>query len=233
MKDPYIYENGVLINNFSIKDYETLKKYEQDIVNIKFIKIEEQNFGENNIETLKKIHKYLFEDLYPWAGEFRTIPIEKSEPILGGDTIRYSMPKDIEKNIKSILKKMNNIKWNQLSIDDKAKEFAEDIAKLWKTHAFRDGNTRTIVTFADKFSRDNNFELDLSIIKENSTYFRNYLVKATDGQYAEIGYLERMLKACIESGEEKKKSLNKEKKNNISIKKTRSRVRTRGQENSR
>ena len=233
MKDPYVYENGVLINNFSIKDYETLKKYEQNIVNIKFIKIGEQDFGKNDIESLKKIHKYLFGDLYPWAGEFRTIPIEKTEAILGGDTIRYSMPKDIEKNIKNILKRMNTTNWKELSIEDKAKVFAKDIAELWQTHAFRDGNTRTIVTFADKFSRNNGFELDLTIIKENSTHFRNYLVKASDGQYAEIGYLERMLKACIENGEENKKVLNKEKKSNMSIKKTRSRLRTKGQENSR
>lgn len=232
MKDPYVYKNGVLINKFDIDDSEKLKEMEVKIVVWKFLKIKEQDFGKNDIETLKKIHKYLFCDIYPWAGKFRTISIEKSEPILGGDTIRYSTPKDIEKNIKSILRRMNTTNWEKLSIEDKAKLFAKDIAELWQTHAFRDGNTRTIVTFADKFSKDNNFELDLSIIKENSTFFRNYLVKASDGQYAEVGYLERMLKACIESSEQKKKNLDKEKKN-ISNKKIRSRSRVDNRENSR
>lgn len=140
------------------------------------------------------------------------------------------MPEDIKKNIKSILKRMNTTNWKELSIEDKAKVFAKDIAELWQTHAFRDGNTRTIVTFADKFSRNNGFELDLTIIKENSTLFRNYLVKASDGQYADIGYLERMLKACIESGEEKKKVLNKK---SVSNNKIRSRSRINNRENSR
>jgi cell filamentation protein len=230
MKDPYVYKNGVLINKFDIDDSEKLKEMEVKIVAWKFLKLEEQDFGKNDTEALKKIHRYLFGDIYSWAGEFRTIPIEKSEAILGGDTIRYSMPKDIEKNIKNILKRMNTTNWKELSIEDKVKVFAKDIAELWQTHAFRDGNTRTIVTFADKFSRNNGFELDLTIIKENSTHFRNYLVKASDGQYADIGYLERMLKACIESGEEKKKVLNKK---SVSNNKIRSRSRINNRENSR
>lgn len=230
MKDPYVYKNGVLINKFDIDDSEKLKEMEVKIVAWKFLKLEEQDFGKSDTEALKKIHRYLFGDIYSWAGEFRTIPIEKSEAILGGDTIRYSMPKDIEKNIKNILKRMNTTNWKELSIEDKVKVFAKDIAELWQTHAFRDGNTRTIVTFADKFSRNNGFELDLTIIKENSTHFRNYLVKASDGQYADIGYLERMLKACIESGEEKKKVLNKK---SVSNNKIRSRSRINNRENSR
>lgn len=223
MKDPYTYENGVLKNKFDIREYEELKKLEKNIIPIKLIKIREQDFGNNNIESLKKIHKYLFEDLYEWAGKVRTVPIEKAEAILGNDTIRYSQPKDIEKELTNTLHKMNSIDWNNLSIDEKSKEFSKGIAEIWKAHPFRDGNTRTVVTFADKFANEKGFELDLTIIQNNHTHFRNYLVKASDGQYAESGYLERMIKACIESQQEKNKENDKEN----SQKKTRSRSRTR------
>lgn len=30
------------------------------------------------------MHRYMFQDIYEWAGKIRTINIEKEEPVLGG-----------------------------------------------------------------------------------------------------------------------------------------------------
>ena len=42
-----------------------------------------------NYETLLAIHGYIFGDLYPWAGQLRTIDIFKEEEVLGGVSLKY------------------------------------------------------------------------------------------------------------------------------------------------
>ena len=94
MKDPYVYEDtGTLINKLGIKDYKELRQAEADITFSRLITIEKDvKFKEFNVEYLKNIYKYILGDIFDWAGEFRTVPMEKPEEILGGDTIRYAYP---------------------------------------------------------------------------------------------------------------------------------------------
>ena len=80
--DPYLNENGVLKNKLGINDSEKLEEAEKLIVNYKMLKIDEQDFGKsNNVECLKNINKYLFGELYEWAGETRKIDMIKYEKI--------------------------------------------------------------------------------------------------------------------------------------------------------
>lgn len=51
---------------------------------------------------------------------------------------------------------------------------ADIITNIWEIHPFRDGNTRTILTFASILAKKNNFELNL-IGKDN---IRDIFVKA-------------------------------------------------------
>lgn len=203
MKDPYILKNGVLKNKLNIKSIELLKLVEE-------VKLPVRLFILNTIdlkkgyESLKDIHNHLFNEFYEWSGEFRTIPIEKAEKILGNDTIRYTAPKDIEKELIKIFKIMNETQFRDLSIEDRVVKFSSNIATIWKIHPFRDGNTRTITSFAQKFLREKGLELNLEIIKENHKYFRNSLVKACDGQYAETKFLEKIIKDCMQNISKKK-----------------------------
>ena len=38
--------------------------------------------GDYDSAHLKKMHKYIFQDIYEWAGKYRTINIEKEAPHL-------------------------------------------------------------------------------------------------------------------------------------------------------
>lgn len=46
---------------------------------------------------------------------------------------------------------MNSRSWADMALSDKAKCFSEDLAAIWKVHAFREGNTRLAVTFCCQF----------------------------------------------------------------------------------
>lgn len=48
----------------------------------------ENNF-ELSVAYLKFIHKYLFHDIYEYAGEFRNINFSKHEEVLHGDSVAY------------------------------------------------------------------------------------------------------------------------------------------------
>lgn len=201
MKDPYLDENRVLKNKFGIKNKEELRSKEIRIVTYKLFKIREQNFGKsNNIECLKNINKYLFGDLYEWAGETRKIDMIKYEKYLGGASVEYSSQESIESDIKRVFSKLENVEWNKINDEEKIKKLSSGIIELWQAHAFREGNTRTIGVFLDVYTREKNILMDYEVIKKNPDYFRNSLVLAT---LDETKYIESMIKGCMENGKEK------------------------------
>lgn len=202
MKDIYLYEDApVLKNLLNIKDEKLLEIAESDITYIKLLDID-SHFTDDRFDyiRLKKIHKIIFEDIYKWAGEERIINITKGERVLGGDTIRYSDVNNIEEDVNVVISKLNNIKWSSIGIQETAESFAKLIASLWQIHPFREGNTRTIITFATQFSKVHGFSMSKTLLRENSEYVRDALVKASDGQYSEYHYLTNIFKDAIENG---------------------------------
>jgi len=93
------------------------------------------------------MHKYIFQDLYEWAGQQRKLNIYKEEAVLGGLSIDYSDVFDIPRDAESVLSEMRNKNWSVMNIHDSAVQFSDSLAKLWRVHPFREGNTRTTVTF--------------------------------------------------------------------------------------
>lgn len=200
MKDPYVYEEtGTLKNKLGIKDYEELRKAESDISFVKLLTVDRDvDCSKFDLDYIKNIHKYILDDIYDWAGEFRTVPMVKPEDILGGDTVRYAYPKEIEPKAKECLNELNRVNWNAKSLDDKAMNFTKLIAELWQVHPFRDGNTRTIVTYAFRFAEEHGFRMDRKLLLDNFAYVRKSLVKASDGEYSDYQYLYKIIKDSIQ-----------------------------------
>ena len=71
-------DSNVLVNKFNIKDYAKLMEVETDIVVYKSFELRQEGItGNFDIEHIIGIHKYLFNELYPFAGLFRTENIAK------------------------------------------------------------------------------------------------------------------------------------------------------------
>ncbi len=204
MRDPYLYDDvPVLKNKLNIKDADRLQAAEADITFIKFLNIDKLNHGQElDFNYVKSLHQHIFEDVYPFAGQTRKVQIYKPELVLGGDTIRYSQPDQIEEHAGNVINKMNGINWRSLSLEDRSMEYTKNIAALWQVHPFREGNTRTTMTFASHFADRNGFPLDKQLFRENAAFVRNALVKASDGMYAEFQYLDKIMKDSMVLGEE-------------------------------
>lgn len=67
------------------------------------------------------------------------------------------------------LEKFNNTNWGNLNLEQKSNIFTNYLTELWKIHPFRDGNTRTTLTFATQFAKEHDFPLDLAFLLDNLT----------------------------------------------------------------
>lgn len=140
-------DTDVLKNKLGITDKEELKETEKEIVRKKlaylYLKPIEGNFDK---EHLYKIHKYIFDDIYPFAGKVRTCTLQK-------DIHVFCDPKDIEKYLEITLKQMNDEFDNNEMYS--AQEFAFKLGKYYYEilyiHPFREGNGRSVRTFFRDF----------------------------------------------------------------------------------
>ena len=77
--DPYVQKSGVLKNKLNIKNEEKLKLAESDIVITRIHEYFSNMSFSRTKEFYLSLHKHLFGDIYPFAGEIRTVNIEKQE----------------------------------------------------------------------------------------------------------------------------------------------------------
>ena len=76
MSDPYLYPNSpALINNLGITDADELEHIERQLISSRMD--EGCPEGDFDLKHLQAIHHHLFQDVYEWAGEIRTLEINK------------------------------------------------------------------------------------------------------------------------------------------------------------
>ena len=192
--DPYVYPNGILINRFGIQDYEQLALVEKEFLGHKVITTELVESENLDYWLLKRIHAYIFNELFDWAGEFRTVPLVKAEKLfIPGLSIDYSPPSKIKREVCHILNELNAIRWGNQSLDEISELFATKIAQLWRVHPFRDGNTRAIMGYAKIYAYERGFPMNMS-------YFTEILTAPKDENGMQIGLSLRdmFVAACLD-----------------------------------
>lgn len=173
MLDPYLYENTeVLQNKLNIRTQDGLNDAEADYVVYRLKELAMNPLpGEYNTEHLLKMHHYIFQDLYEWAGEPRIIAIYKEEDVLGGMSVEYSDPFDIVKDIHNILSDMREKPWKDMDRKRATVEFCDSLARLWKVHPFREGNTRTTITFCCQYADAVGLKINRELFEKTADMF--------------------------------------------------------------
>lgn len=134
--DPYSYpdQQDVLINRFDIRDAKTLEHRENLITAWQLTRPVQLTLSPAGIA---RIHRHIFEPIYPWAGEFRSVDMIKPGAI-------YCRPWLIKGELKKLTGAM--VADDDLKSAD-ARKFATSAAKysvlLHVIHPFREGNSRT------------------------------------------------------------------------------------------
>ncbi len=126
------------LNRFGLTDYSALQRIEASLVHRRQAQIEEEGLlGRFDPGHLRKIHWFLFRDLFPWAGELRVVGLAKvgSAP--------FAAPAHIAGSLSTVLA---GLATEQLLRGCSAAIFAERAAfylgEINAIHPFREGNGR-------------------------------------------------------------------------------------------
>ncbi len=151
---------------------------ECDLVSTKIVQLLEDDGFKLSVNYLKYVHKFLFQDVYEFAGEFRKVDFSKCEQILNNDSVAYGDCKTLEQSLEYdiSLEKVKN--YNAMNIVDVINNITNFSANIWQTHPFREGNTRTTALFIEKYLVSLGYNVDNTMFKDKSVYFRNALVRS-------------------------------------------------------
>lgn len=163
-----------LINKFGIKNDKNLSEIEAKITFAKAAVLESQDPKlPLNFEYYKSIHRFLFEDLYDWAGELRKVNISKRGT-------NFCNVNELENMCESCFKRLETKNYFK---GLNRKELAEEIVDFYQTtnylHPFREGNGRTQRIFISKLIRINGFSFNFSNI--NPDLLMIATIKAANG----------------------------------------------------
>jgi cell filamentation protein len=180
-KSLYCYkESDVLINKENIRDAKALAEYEADITMFRQYELEKEQpvKGKYGITHLKRIHKYIFQDIYPFAGKFRMENIEK------GATF-FSRSEFIEENLDLILKELKkDLLLRGLNAEEFSKKAAYYMSEINLIHPFREGNGRTIREFIRQLAHYCGYIINWSLI--NSEALLKAIILAVDKDYGSL-----------------------------------------------
>lgn len=194
MADPYLYEDvPVLKNKLEIKDGKTLDLVEAEQSRMNMMLLYEEGFEDFSPSGLQHIHRYLFGDLYEWAGAFRIINIQKREEILAGKSVWYSNEDCIGADLQKAFANLHCVKWGTLARAEFVAELSRKFPLIWQTHPFREGNTRTVVMMLTFFVEHFGYFLDRELLAQSAGYVRNSFVMASLDQFSEFEHLEKIL----------------------------------------
>jgi cell filamentation protein, protein adenylyltransferase len=78
--DPYVYPGTTVLKNLrDIRDASLFSKFEAIATTRRAIELEHEPLQRDfDARHLRAIHRYIFQDVSEWAGEFRTVNISKS-----------------------------------------------------------------------------------------------------------------------------------------------------------
>ena len=124
------------------------------------------------------LHRQIFDGVFKFAGEIRSVELTKREWVLNGDSVQYTPSCMIKDTLEYDFDRERKFKYKGLSEDRFVEHFAAFISGIWQIHPFREGNTRTAALFAIKYLRSRGYSVTNDLFAEKSYYFRNALVRA-------------------------------------------------------
>ena len=158
----YCYSNSnVLINKLNIKDEQTLFEAEKKLTLIRLQELQKTPVNGNfDYKHLKAIHRYIFQDVYNWAGKLRTVEIGKGNLFCTTEFLVSYGESILNNYFKSCFNAKNN--FNKF-----IKVFSLNYADLNALHPFREGNGRTQREFARLICLKCGYIFDLSCTTHN------------------------------------------------------------------
>jgi cell filamentation protein len=175
-------KTGVLRNLANITDADDLLFFESAAVIKRAKELESQPIAVQNAETLLDIHRYLFQDVYHWAGQKRTVEISKQgKP--------FFLTAYFDKGFAYIETLITD--YRKIDPADKS-QLAEHLAILLDSinylHPFREGNGRTQREFIRVLALEKGYTLNLNP-PDNLDVYERYMSGTIEGDVEKLTVL--------------------------------------------
>jgi cell filamentation protein, protein adenylyltransferase len=114
--------------------------------------------GAFDLTHLRAIHRHLFQDIYDWAGELRTVEISKRDQ-------QFQFRQYIQTGMADVHRRLERSRFLRgLSAADFAAQAAVIIGDINYIHPFREGNGRTQLHYLKQLAEQAGHRLDLARI---------------------------------------------------------------------
>lgn len=154
----YFYpETAVLRNVHDIRDPSLLAKVETALSeNAALTYAPDQDFLTFDLDHLKGIHRHLFEDVYPWAGEIRTTTMHKG----GADVPAFVEPDEIAPTMDGVAQYVaSQDRFKGADLDGFRRQVQTLYFVVNNTHSFREGNGRSQRQWLSDLAKQAGFEV--------------------------------------------------------------------------
>jgi cell filamentation protein len=157
--DPYTYPGTDVLRNIpDIRDAQRLAAFEANATAARLIELDAAPLTGFDVAHLRAIHRHVFQDVYSWAGEFRTVNISKGGHLFGAAAF-------VEQALHNVLRKLpaeHHLKgFDPERFARRAGFFMGEINAI---HPFRDGNGRAQREFIRELGIEAGFMIDWSAV---------------------------------------------------------------------
>ena len=189
----------VLINKFGLRDAEALAEVEAAVVPAKAAMWEAKPLCETfDFAHYKAIHRWLFEDLYEWAGEVRTIDLSKKGTM-------FCPAGEINRVAQAIF---SRLKAEKFLVGLEKPEFVLQLTDFYQRtnelHPFREGNGRTQRVFLSQLGNGRTQRVFLSQLCRHAGYHLDFSQLDTDllmiATIQASQGMDRLLRQVLEQG---------------------------------
>ncbi|MCH9277224.1 Fic family protein [Bifidobacterium amazonense] len=189
--DPYLIPGtNILRNLVGATTADELEAAENDFVSVRILELREHPpKADGTLEQLQWIHHQLFQDVYDWAGQIRTVDIAKGtgqvfQPLaVFGMGVQYC-----ERTLREdhLLQGMDR--------DTFVNRISANYDNFNILHPFREGNGRAQRLFWDLIARDAGWRLDWSLISKQENDQASQVARETADESALVDMFSRIVK---------------------------------------
>ena len=148
-------DTTILINKLNIKNEKTLQETERILATQRQLELQDRLvFDIVNFEFYKSLHGYIFQDIYEWAGQTRSINISKKGT-------SFCPVDNINSVGNAIFNKLNEKGlYKHMPFEQMIDEATDLFDTLNILHPFREGNGRTERLFFSELMKHIGYEID-------------------------------------------------------------------------
>ena len=175
----YCYKDSdVLINKLNITDEKDLYDAERGLVTLRTAQLNEEPIkGYFDFNHLKSIHKFLFQDVYRWAGDIRNCNIAKQD--------LFCLCEYIDSFANGIFGRLKKEQYFiKYSYEIKLKKLVELFADINALHPFREGNGRSQREFIEELAKINGIDLNLTTVSKEDMIIASH--DSINGHYEKL-----------------------------------------------